>query len=776
MFIEIAYLLKPEPMRIKLTILVLMSLALQDLAGQIRLGQWRTHLPYRYCTRVEVTDDRIYCSATGGLFTYNLEDNSIEKLSKIDGLSDNGVSAMRWDASSATLILAYQNANMDILRNGTILNLPDIMKKQIPGDKSINDIFFTDGSAYLSTGFGIVVINLEKNEFRETYFIGDNGDALKVNQVTSDGTYLYAATDQGIRRGLLSDPFLVDFNSWERLSSIPNPGGAFNSIAFFNGTLFTSWKDPSGQQDQVYYGTWDSWNSYPYFTGTQCNEILNQGEYLTLVDRNTVQLVSKDMLVVRQLWTGNPRSATLDPDRNIWVADYGGGLVTDQGGARWSVIPNGPSSSQVYDLASAGNVVYSVQGGVTGSWNNQFTAATVQEFREQQWDFSSFSDMRDLISIAIDPADPDHLFAASWGYGLLEIRKGSDPVRYTGGNSSLQSIFPGGDFIRIGGLAYDAMGNLWMTNTGVAEPISVLKADGSWQSFRADNLITDYAALGKILVTQTGHKWVIVPRANGLFAMDDGGTISDASDDEYRKINVVDRNGKLITNDVRSFAEDRNGNLWLGTNQGILVIYSPYRLFSEGSVYAQEIIIPRNDGTIYGDPLLGSQVVTAIEVDGANRKWLGTAGGGVFLVSDDGFEQIKQFNASNSPLLSNNITDICIDGVTGEVFIGTDKGLISYRGDALTGASRYDNVVIYPNPVRETYQGPVVIKGLVEETTVKITDMGGNLVYETESLGGQALWDGRNFRGERVATGVYMIYLSSKDGSLSHVDKLLFIH
>jgi hypothetical protein len=763
-------------MRTKLFISFLFVLGGQTLWGQIKLGQWRTHLPYRYCTRVETTEDRIYCSATGGLFSYNLNDNSIEKLSKIDGLSDNGVSALRWEKTTGTLVLAYQNANLDIIREGTVINLPDIMKKQIPGDKSIYDIFFLDRTAYLSTGFGIVLINLQKNEFMETYFIGDNGDALKVNQVTSDGTYIYAATDEGIRRGLLSDPFLVDFNSWEKLGNIPNAGGAFTSIAYFNGVLFTSWRDPGEEQDQVYYGSWDSWDSYPYFSGTRCNEIRNQGEYLTLASKAIVHLVSKDMLIIRELYTGNSRSASLDPAGALWVADFGGGLITDQGGSRWSIIPNGPSSPLVHDLAAAGDLIYSIQGGVSGSWNNQFTQATIQRFSEQQWDFQSFPEMRDLISLAIDPADPDHVFAGSWGYGLLEYRKEQEPVRYTELNSTLRSIIPGGAFIRIGGIVFDDQGNLWMTNSAVENPISVLKNDGSWKSFRAGNLITEYHALGKILVTESGHKWVIVPRANGLFAMDDAGTIDDASDDDYRKVNVVDRNGKLITNDVRSFTEDHNGNLWLGTNQGVLVIYSPWRLFSEGSIYAQEILIPRNDGTIYADPLLGSQVVTAIEVDGANRKWLGTAGGGVYLVSDDGQEQIRQFNASNSPLLSNNITDICIDGVTGEVFIGTDRGLISYRGDALTGSPHYNQVVVFPNPVRETYHGPVVIKGLVAETTVKITDMGGNLVYETESLGGQAIWDGKNFRGERVATGVYMIYLSSEDGSLSHVTKLLFIH
>lgn len=746
------------------------------LLGQMPLGQWRTHLPYRYCNLVEATDDRIYCSATGGLFSYNLTDNSLEKISKIDGLSDNGVSSLRWSGEIETLILAYQNSNLDIIREGVIVNIPDIMKKQIPGDKSIYDIEFRGQQAYLSTGFGIVVLNLEKNEISETYYIGDDGEALKVNQVATDGTYLYAATDRGVKRGLLSDPFLVDFNAWEIISELPDANGAFGGVAYYQGALFTSWVDPAGEQDRVYYHTGNGWNPYPYFTGKECNEIRNQGNYLTLVDERGISLINDGYLVIRELTSGHPRSASLDQQGTLWLADYGGGLVTNQGGSKWSLMPNGPASSDVYDMEASGNRVYVVQGGVSGSWNNLFKTGRLETFQEEKWESFTFQDARDLVAVAIDPADPQHVFAGSWGYGLLEYAEGTNGLRYTESNSSLQSIIAGGDFIRIGGLAFDPQGNLWMTNTGVSEPISVLKTDGTWKSFRADNLISEFSALGKILVTQSGHKWVIVPRGNGLFAMDDNFTIDDASDDIYEKVSVVDKFGKVITNDVRSFAEDRSGNLWLGTNQGILVIYGPYRLFTDGSVYAQEILIPRNDGTGLADPLLGTQVVTAITVDGANRKWIGTSSAGAYLVSDDGLQEIKHFNASNSPLLSNTIADISVDGISGEVFFGTDKGIISYKGDALMGAELYDNVMVYPNPVREDYEGPIAIKGLVERTNVKIMDVGGNLVYETESLGGQALWDGTNLRGQRVATGVYLIFLTNADGSLSHVTKILFIH
>ena len=237
------------------------------LAGQVPIGQWRTHLPYQFCTLSEATDNKVFCASTGGLFYYKLDDNSVEKISKVDGLSDNGVSTMRWSQDAETLILAYQNSNIDIIRGEAVVNIPDIMKKPIAGDKSIYDIYYIGQTAYLSTGFGIVVLNLEKDEISETYYIGDNGDALKVNQVSSDGTYLYAATDQGIRKGRQDDPFLVDFNAWERILDIPDPAGAFSNIASFNQALFTSHADPAGQQDQVYYNTGTQLDALSLFYG-----------------------------------------------------------------------------------------------------------------------------------------------------------------------------------------------------------------------------------------------------------------------------------------------------------------------------------------------------------------------------------------------------------------------------------------------------------------------------------------------------------------------------
>lgn len=258
--------------------------------------------------------------------------------------------------------------------------------------------------------------------------------------------------------------------------------------------------------------------------------------------------------------------------------------------------------------------------------------------------------------------------------------------------------------------------------------------------------------------------------------MDDNGTIDNEDDDRYAKIDVKDEFNAIITNDIYSIAEDHDGNIWLGTNKGILVYYNPNAVFDGENFYAKPIYIPRIDDPTKGDALLVTESVSAIAIDGANRKWLGTKNAGVSLVSDDGLKQLYNFTAENSPLLSNSISSIAINDITGEVFFGTDNGIISFVAEATGPAENYESVFVYPNPVRENYTDDIVIKGLVENTLLKITDLNGNLVFETISLGGQALWNGKNFDNERVATGVYMIFCSNEEGTLSHVTKLLFIH
>jgi hypothetical protein len=232
--------------------------------------------------------------------------------------------------------------------------------------------------------------------------------------------------------------------------------------------------------------------------------------------------------------------------------------------------------------------------------------------------------------------------------------------------------------------------------------------------------------------------------------------------------------GALPSNSVLCISKDLNGELWLGTTQGLAIISNPNNVFGDDdeSFDARQIIIQVGSNF---EIFLGKEQINCIKVDPANRKWIATPNG-VWLVSEDGYTVLKNFTVTNSPLLSNNVLEIGIDESKGEVFFGTEKGIISYMGDATLGASEFGKVEIFPNPVKPDFSGDVSIRGLIDNCTVKITDISGNLVYETTSNGGMATWNGKNYSGKRVATGVYVIFAASKDGTKTHVGKILFIN
>jgi hypothetical protein len=378
--------------------------------------------------------------------------------------------------------------------------------------------------------------------------------------------------------------------------------------------------------------------------------------------------------------------------------------------------------------------------------------------------------------MAIDPNDPDHVYAGSWGGGVLEFRNGAFINRFDNFNSSLQTQLPAQaqePYVRISGMDFDSKGNLWVTNTGVGNVLSVRQADGNWKSFELRGIANQF--IGKVVVTQNDDKWVLVPRGRGheLYALNSTNDIS-----KEQRLIAYFSNGKeeLFTpmTDLYTMVEDQNGELWVGTSNGVAVYSQPQKIWEDEMMYATRPGLNRNDGVFH--PLLEKETITAIAIDGANRKWFGTKGSGVYLISEDGETEIEHFDTENSPLPRNDISDIAINHNSGEVFIGTSAGLISYMGPATKANDEFADVYVYPNPVRETYDGPIVVKGLVEDTHVKITDISGNLVHKTTSLGGQAIWDGNNLNGNRCKTGVYLVFMNDPTGDQTKVTKLLFIH
>jgi ligand-binding sensor domain-containing protein len=363
-----------------------------------------------------------------------------------------------------------------------------------------------------------------------------------------------------------------------------------------------------------------------------------------------------------------------------------------------------------------------------------------------------------------DPENKNHLFVSTWGWGLLEYENNVLVKQYTETNSPLQTIIAGQPYVRICGLALDKSKNLWITQTEVPGSIKVLKPDGNWI---VNPVTIDAPTIGDIIITKTGHKWIVLPRGHGLFILDDNNTPDIFTDDRYKKMLVEDKDNKVISS-VYCIAEDLDGSVWVGTDQGPLIYYNP-------DINAFRIKIPRNDGSGLADYMLGTEIITSIVVDGANRKWLGTFSSGAYLLSPDGTIMVKNHNEQNSPILSNSIVSMAIDNKSGDVWFGTSKGIQSVRGDATKGEEKFTNVFTFPNPVREDFTGNVTITGLMRDSQISITDVSGNLVYETVSDGGQATWDLKTYNGRHVATGVYLVFCASPDGSKSFVTKMLVI-
>jgi hypothetical protein len=319
-------------------------------------------------------------------------------------------------------------------------------------------------------------------------------------------------------------------------------------------------------------------------------------------------------------------------------------------------------------------------------------------------------------------------------------------------------------------MAMDKNKNLWITQSEVIGNIKVLKPDGSWI---VNPITLDVPRIGDIIIARNGYKWVILPTGYGLFILDDNNTPDIFTDDRYKKMLVRDTENKIVPN-VYSIAEDLEGNIWVGTDEGPLVYNNPEKVI-DSDLGAIRLKTPRNDGTGLADLVLATESITSIAVDGANRKWLGTLNSGAYLLSSDGTTRIKNYNEENSPIFSNSIVSLAIDNKSGEIWFGTLKGIQSVRGDASEGNEKFTNVYTFPNPVREDYSGSVTIAGLMRDSQIRITDISGNLVYETISDGGQASWDLKTYNGKRVTTGVYLVFCASNDGSQSFVTKMLVI-
>jgi len=744
------------------------------------LNQWRDHFPHQDLNHIAYGNGQIFGASANALFSYDLSSKQLERISKVNYLSDVGVSAIQYSEDYKLLIVGYNNGNIDLVGDNKQFNLPFIKASAtLIGNKTINSIRLDGQLAYLSCGFGIVVVNLEKQEIKETYIIGENNTILGVNATTIFGDSIYAATDLGIYVAKADNPFLIDFSNWEKRADFSNGsvGDTISNTFVFDNRLHLLHRAGGLNILYQYSGSWQTVSST---TGKTINNIYQQNNSLYICHQNQIEVYDGayvSQMVFSEPFDFDPRGCLIR-DGVLYSASYNRGLVLHTGPTTWvSIFPRGPQGSTAFDMAYAEGKVYTVAGSASGTgWNNTNTPPGLSSYIEFGWERYGYFNtpgflqdtVFDVLSVAVDPDDDEHLFLGVHSKkGLVEFKNGQYVTSFDNGNSTLQDRYPGR--MGVADVKFDEDGHLWMTNLICSEPLSVRTNDGTWVSF--DVGLTDNKAATKLLIDDSGKKWIL-QASTGIAVVENTEPVMDGVF-QTRLLTSAPNNGGLPSLEVKCIAEDLDGEIWVGTDAGPAVFYSPDNVLDGGSINAQQILVEQ-DGNL--QILLETEIISDIKIDGANRKWIATENSGVFLMSPDGTEEILHFTAENSPLFSNTILCVEINDETGEVFFGTDRGLISFKGSATKGDALFTDVLAYPNPVKEDYKGPIAIKGLATDSDVKITDVSGKVVFFTTAFGGQAVWDGNDFNGQRAVSGVYLVFATDQQGRYDEVTKILLVN
>jgi ligand-binding sensor domain-containing protein len=733
------------------------------------VGNWREHLPYHQAINVLGTSDRIWCATPYSLFSVDPQDNTIERLSKITGLSSTGISAIAADVSTGSIVIGYINSNIDVVKENKVVNINSIENSNIPGDKRIYSIAVYNQLAYCCTGIGIIVIDLQKFEVKDTYVIGGTGNQVKVSAIATDGNFIYASTDEGLKRSQVTATNLADFRVWQTLSGSNGlTAGASQNVVNFQNNIIAQ----VGDSLFVLQGT--NW-SFLYTDGWTINNAnagngklllsetqANSGRVVSLTGQGAVDRIIQDAK-----YTKSPREAVFFQD-DYWIADTLAGLSAYTGSSFVSYVPNSPPSIATGAMQAAGNSLWVAAGAVDANWQGTGNKNGVYRFSENSWAYYNASNIpaldsfRDFISVSADPVN-ESVWAGSFGGGLVNIQPNNAITTFKQ-NSPL--LLP----YKVSGSAFDGAGNLWITNYGASQELQVRKTDGNWRSFVIPYGISENA-VSQIVIDDVDQKWIVSPKGNGLFCFNHGKDIDNPADDQWKSYQSGQGNGNLPSNNVLCIAKDKNDFIWVGTDVGVGIIQCPEAAFTQQGCQA---ILPVVQQDAFAGYLFSDEQVQTIAVDGADRKWVGTKNG-VWLISPDGSNTIYRFTETNSPLLSNDVRQIAIDGKTGEVFFATALGICSFRSTAIEGTSSNNNILVFPNPVPPGYSGTIAIRGVANNSIVKITELDGRLVYQTRALGGQAVWNGKDYKGRAISTGIYLVLVSDDSRQEKAVTKIVFI-
>ncbi len=742
---------------------------------------WKGYFSYTQINDLSQNDSKIFVATENAIFSEDVFSGGIKILNTVDGLSGLTITAIYHSPSLKKTIIGYENGLIIVYNevDGSMLNVVDIINKAIPQNvKRVNHFMDNNGMIYVSCDFGIVQYNLNTLQFGDTYFIGPNGTQINIAQTAiSNGKICAASRTNGILVADLNNPNLNDFNQWESVASF-----GWSGIEKFGDNLMAVTTTGSLQR----------WNGTAFAGVTQlqepANDIRTSGSYLLVTTKNHVYIYNTALSQIADINSNQIPNLTIEftcatiINAVVFFGTKEHGIFSK--GLNDSIIenktPEGPLRNNVFAINTTSSNLWAVFGGYDIDYNpytfvpGGLPKFGISKFNKNGWlniPYESLSDAKALSRITVNPNNEKQVFVSSYYSGLLKLENDAVTTLFNAsntGNDGLQTIagqVP--DDIRVNGTVFDNSGNLWVTSSIIRKGLKVLKANGQWQSYDMQNVYDNLNKLrfGRMIIDNRGTKWMATWR-DGVIGFNEN------YNNRFKVISDSPDGGNLPSFDVRAIAIDNRNQMWIGTLAGLRVLPSVDSFFSDETLRTNAVIIIEDN---LAQELLYEQSISDIFVDGANNKWIGTVDAGVFYVSSDGQQTIYHFTTDNSPLPSNTINDIDINGTTGEVFFATIKGMVSFKGVSTTANDNLNNAYVYPNPVRPEFTGTVKVSGLMDKVHVKIADIEGNLVYEAISEGGTIEWDTTAFGKYKVASGVYMIFISSEDGAETKVKKVMII-
>ena len=753
---------------------------------------WEDFFSYNNVKDFIKSENIMYALSDNAIFTYDFTTQEIKKLSSVQGLSGETTSAIHYSAQSDRLVIGYKNGLVEVVdSDGNITISADILNFNQTGEKSINDIFEYQGKLYLATSFAIIEYDIDQLEFGDTFFIGNNSTDVKINEIVVFDDFIYAATERGIYTADINNANLIDFNNWNLISSVNNN---YTNIIIFNSKIYTTLNKK-------------------LYEVTETNEIVLIEDYsspilslkgsstnLSVVFNSSVNIYSTNFDLVLQ----NNADINFDYILNTAFAENNQlFLATKQFGILSSLIsddiifqeihPEGPVSNDVFSVTAKNNQLWVVYGGYTPTMAPVIPNLGYSHFNGENW-FTEENDPDNsfpgFVDVTLDPNNENKAFISSFGStnqintyqtgGLFVIENDEITNFYNNLNSPLENIYEtnpsiNGVTVRISGSVFDNQGNLWIANVGLSNELKKF-SNGSWTEYDISSVKPNSSfGLSEIITDRNNSIWMGT-RGDGVIVFNQNG-------ERIRSLTSLPTKGNLPNIRVISLASDSDNRIWIGTISGLVVFSNASGVFDADVVDAQPVIF-EEDGI--AKKLLGDQYVSAIAVDGANNKWFGTSDGGATYTNPNGQTTIATFSKENSPLPSDRITKISVDKEFGKVFFATDKGIVAYNSNVAPFGETLGEVYAYPNPVRK-FHNTVTIDGrngtnLPKGTNVKILDIAGNLVYETnviegqELQGGKVIWDKKNLAGNNVASGIYIVLLANEDASETSSTKIAIIN